>query len=169
MLPMGSHLSLFLFYILPPTHFFWFQFTPEYLPFLTPAIFYIDGWMDGWMDGWSINFFFFDHILETTQYFFSILSVPLNICFCTSFDIFWKKKTECFFFQKISPKSRFRFFRIFFFNFSNFSKTTQYFFPIAFGPLRRDFKTSFKKFCEKKIEIFCTQKISHNLFFFAKK
>ena len=45
---MGSHLSLFLFYIFPYKHFFGFEFAPGNRPFLTPAIFYIDGWvMDG--------------------------------------------------------------------------------------------------------------------------
>merc|ERR1712035_151583 len=91
---------------------------------------------EGW-DGRST--FFFDHILETTQYFFSILLVPLNICFCTSFEIL-KKKSECFFFKKFRQNRVFIFFAIFFKNFSNFSKTTQYFFLIVFAPLRRVFK-----------------------------
>ena len=76
---------------------------------------------------------------------------------------------EGFFFKKFRQNRGFVFFAIFFKNFSNFSKTTLYFSFIVFGPLRRDFKTSFKKFKEKKIGFFSNQKISNNFFFFAKK
>ena len=84
-------------------NFFDFKNTIGRSRFLTPAIFYIDGWMGwdgmGWDGmGWMVDqLFFFDHILETTQYFFSILLVPLNICFCTSFEIFKKNRIFCFF------------------------------------------------------------------------
>ena len=41
-------------FFVPRKLFFGFQFCIGNRPFLTPEIFYIDGWMDGWVmgDGW---------------------------------------------------------------------------------------------------------------------
>ena len=53
------------------------------------------------------------------------------------------------------------------FLFGNISKTTQYFFLVIFGPLRRLFRTSFGTFQKNKSEFFPIKKISQ-LFFFEK-
>jgi len=86
--------------------------------------------------------------------------------------VFWnirRKKIGMFFFSKNFAKIKNPFFfENFFKNLSNFSKTTQYFFLIIFGPLRRHIKTSFKKKFKKKIEFYFCQKISQ-LFFFEEK
>ena len=50
--------------------------------------------------------------------------------------------------------------------FGNISKTTQYFFLIVSGPLRRLFKTSFLK-NSKKIKIFKFVKKFRTIFFFS--
>ena len=54
------------------------------------------------------------------------------------------------------------------FLFGNISKTTQYFFLVIFGPLRRLFRTSFGTFQKNKSEFFPIKKISQ-LFFFETK
>ena len=74
-----------------------------------------------------------------------------------------------FFFSKNFAKIKNPLFRENFFKlFSNFSKTTQYFFLVVFGPLTRVIKTCFKKIFEKKIGNFSNKKISQ-LFFFLRK
>merc|ERR1712198_542201 len=117
----------------------------------------------GWM-GWSVNFFFFAHILKTTIYFFLIVSVPSNICFCTSFGIFAEKNRNILFFKIFRQNHRLLFFRKIFQGFLNFSKNTRYIFLIVFGPLRRVKKTSFEKKIKKKIEYYFCQKISQVFF-----
>merc|ERR1712198_227709 len=102
----------------------------------------------GWM-GWSVNFFFFAHILKTTIYFFLIVSVPSNICFCTSFGIFAEKNRNILFFKIFRQNHRLLFFRKIFQGFLNFSKNTRYIFLIVFGPLRRMIRTSFEKKSKK--------------------
>ena len=54
------------------------------------------------------------------------------------------------------------------FLFGNISKTTQYFFFVIFGPLRKLFRTSFGTFQKNKSEFFLIKKISQ-LFFFLRK
>merc|ERR1712198_776094 len=117
----------------------------------------------GWM-GWSVNFFFFAHILKTTIYFFLIVSVPSNICFCTSFGIFAEKNRNILFFKIFRQNHRPLFFRKFFQGFLNFSKTTRYISLIVFGPLRRVINTSFEKKIKQKIEFYFCQKISQVFF-----
>ena len=80
-----------------------------------PADFF-DGRMDG-MDGWDgmggRSTFFLAHILKTTTYFFLIISVPLNICFCTFFGIFAKKNRNVLFFKKFRQNRGLIFFSTF--------------------------------------------------------
>ena len=77
-------------------NFFVFHFTGRNRPFLTPAIFYFDGWM-GWDGmGWDgmggrSTFFFLSYLGNYKILFFNV-SDPLNIVLCTSFSIFLEKK-----------------------------------------------------------------------------
>ena len=86
--------------------------------------------------------------------------------------VFWnilRKKIGMFFFSKNFVKIKNPLFREKFIKlFSNFSKTTQYFFLVVFGPLTRVIKTCFEKIFEKKIGNFSNKKISQ-LFFFLRK
>ena len=98
-----------------------------------------------------------------------MVSDPHNICFFTSFGIFAEKKIGMFFFSKNFAKIKNPFFfENFFKNLSNFSKTTQYFFLIIFGPLRRHIKTSLKKKLKKKSNFIFVKKF-RNFFFFEEK
>ena len=78
-----------------------------------------------------------------------------------------EKKIGIFLFQKISNNFFFCEKIHFYKNFSNISETTQYFQFIVFRPLRRGFKTSFRKFREKKTEYSFSKKIEQ-LFFCEK-
>ena len=146
MLPYGVPFESLSFGHLPLQTLFDFKFSYEIDLFFSRAIFYIDGWMgwDGW-DGWSVNFFFFlARILKSTWYFFITVSGSLT----EAFHIFWnilRNKTGMFFLNKFRQNQKSLFSRIFFKNFSNFSKTTQYLFLIDSGPLRRVMKTFFGK------------------------
>ena len=84
---------------------------------------------------------------------------------------FWnirRKKIEMLFFSKNFAKIKNPlFFENFFKNFSNFSKITQYFFLIIFGPLQRHIKTSLKK-NKKKNQILFLSKNFATFFFEAK-
>ena len=94
-----------------------------------PADFYIDGRMDGWMgwdgmgwDGWSVHFFFFCPYLE--NYFIIFLNCFSSLKYMF-LHIFWNirgKKSECSFFQNISPKSTTTFFSKFFSRISQISR-----------------------------------------------
>merc|ERR1712198_137952 len=106
----------------------------------------------GWM-GWSVNFFFFAHILKTTIYFFLIVSVPSNICFCKSFGIFAEKNRNILFFKIFRQNHRPLFFSKIFSRISQFLENYSYIFLIVFGPLRRVIKTSFEKKNQKKNRI----------------
>ena len=78
-----------------------------------------------------------------------------------------QKKIGMFFFSKNFVKIKNPLFREKFFKlFSNFSKTTQCFFLIIFGPLRRLIKTYFEKLKKKSVN-FPNKKISQ--FFFRKR
>jgi len=85
--------------------------------------------------------------------------------------VFWnirRKKIGMFFFSKNFAKIKNPlFFENFFKNFSNFSKTTKYFFLIIFGPLRRHIKTYFKKNSKKKSNFIFVKKFRN--FFFLRK
>ena len=98
--------------------FFHFKFTYCNRPFLTPAIFYFDGWWWWWMvvvvvDGHELSKknMFFENISKTTRYFFLTVSRPLRRGFRTSFVKiskkvkkikFWKKFRTIFFFSDFS-------------------------------------------------------------------
>ena len=75
--------------------------------------------------------------------------------------VFWnirRKKIGMFFISKNFAKIKNPlFFENFFKNFSNFSKTTYYFFLIIFVPLRRHIKTSFKKILKKNRILFLSK------------
>ena len=107
--PMGSHLILFLFYITPNTLFL-ISKSPYSAGLFWSAEFFI--LTDGW-DGRS-TFFFLSYLGNYSILFLNSFS-SLKYMFLHFFWNILKKKMEWFFFQKISPKSRFRFFRIFFF------------------------------------------------------
>ena len=79
-----------------------------------------------------------------------------------------KKNRNVIFFKKFRQNQRSFFSRKFLQEISNFSKITQYFQFIVFGPLRRVFKTSFGKFLEKKSEYFFFKKF-RTTFFFCEK
>ena len=79
-----------------------------------------------------------------------------------------KKNRNVIFFKKFCQNQRSFFSRKFLQEISNFSKITQYFQFIVFGPLRRVFKTSFGKFLEKKSEYFFFKKF-RTTFFFCEK
>ena len=83
------------------------------------------------------------HLLENSE------KKNRNILFSKNFE-------QLFFCEKLH----------FYKNFSNISETTQYFQFIVFRPLRRVFKTSFRKFREKKWNILFSKKIE--LFFLRK-
>ena len=87
--------------------------------------------------------------------------------------VFWnilRKKIGMFFFSKNFVKIKNPLFREKIFKlFSNFSKTTQYFFLLVFGPHTRVRSTYFRKIFRKKIGNFSNKKISNFVFFFEKK
>ena len=98
------------------------------------------------VDG-SVLFFFFAHILKTIWYFFLIVSGSFKRWFSTYFGIFLEKKRNVIFFKKFLRNQTSLFHGKFYKYFSNFSKTTQSFFPIVFDPLR---KVAQDSFCTKK-------------------
>ena len=95
----------------------------------------------GWMVG---QLFFFGPYLEN---YFILFHNCFRSFLMMFFHIIWnilKKKIGMFSFSKNFAKIKIPLFRENFCqNFSNFSKTTQYFFFIVFGPLSRGFKTCF--------------------------
>ena len=75
-----------------------------------------------------------------------------------------------FFFSKYFDKIKNHLFlENFYKDFSNFSKTTRYFFLIVFGPLRRVHKISFRIFRKRNWKFFLFQNISQLFFFFWEK
>ena len=85
----------------------------------------IDGWGGwdgmGWMDGWSLNYFFGPY-LKNYFIFFLNYFISLKYMFL---HIFWnirRKKSECSFFQNISPKSTTTFFSKIFSRISQISR-----------------------------------------------
>ena len=109
-------------------------------------------------DGRSVNFFF--NISITTWYFFKTVLSPLYRGFSRLLEYSQKKIGIFLFFKKFCLNQKSLFSR------KNFSKTTQYFFLIVFGPYRRVMKTSLEKL-KKKIGNFSNKKISQ--LFFAQK
>ena len=107
---MGSHLILFLFYILPQVTFLTSKTYRVYRVFWPLNFLYwrMDGM--GWMDGMVGPLFFFGPYLENYYIIFLNCSRSLKYLFL---HIFWnirEKKSECSFFQKISSKSGVDFF-----------------------------------------------------------
>ena len=96
-----------------------------------------------------------------------MVSDPHNICFYTSFGIFAEKKSECSFFQKISPKSKIPFFSKIFSRICQISrKLLNIFSSLFLVPLEDILRHLLKKIL-KKIEFYFCQKISQ-LFFLRK-
>ena len=104
---MGSHLILFLFYILPQVTFLISKTYRVYRVFWPLNFLY---WRMGWM-GWMVGpLFFFGPYLE--NYFIIFLNCFRSLKYLF-LHIFWnirEKKSECSFFQKISSKSGVDFF-----------------------------------------------------------
>ena len=121
----------------------------------------------GWMDGRATCFFFCLYLENYLIVFHNGFRPPKYMFL----HVFWnirRKKIGMFYFSKNFAKIQNPlFFEFFFNNFSNFSKITEYFFLISFGPLRKLINTSFKENFKKNIEFYFCQKISQ-LFFLRK-
>ena len=140
-------------------------------PGLLATFILTDGWMDGWMDGMDgrSTFFFLAHISKTTWYFFIMVSDPHNICFYTSFGIFAEKKSECSFFQEISPKSKIPFFsKIFSRIFQISRKLLNIFSSLFLVPLEDILRHILKKISKKKSNFIFVKKF-RNFFFLRQK
>ena len=127
MLPYGVPFESLSLLYLTLRNFFWLSIYSRYL-----QIFDIDGWKEGCMVDGSVLFFFFAHILKTIWYFFLIVSGSLKRWFSTYFGIFSEKKSKCYFFQKISPKSNIPFSRKVLQVFLKFFKNYSIFLPDCF-------------------------------------
>ena len=97
-----------------------------------------------------------------------MVSDPHNICLYTSFGIFAEKKSECSFFQKISPKSKIPFFS------KNFSRIFQIsrkllniFSSLFLVPLDDILRHLLKKKIKKKSNFIFVKKFRN--FFFLRK
>ena len=108
---------------------------------------FIDGRMDGWMDGMDgRSTFFFGPYLE--NYFIIFLNCFSSLKYMF-LHIFWNirgKKSECSFFQKISPKSGVGFFSTFWTQIRKFLENNLIFFSDCFWSPQKRFKDIF---CEK--------------------
>ena len=121
-----------------------------------------DGW-DGW-DGWSVHFFFLSY-LGNYQILFLNVSDPLNIVLCTSFNIFFKKKSYFFFFN--FAKIEFFFGKIFTSISHIFQKQLNIFFSLCLVPLE-EFLRHLLENSEKKNRNIFFSKNFEQLFFLRK-
>ena len=122
MLPYGILFDSLSFLYPTSGHFIDFKITLLPWPFLTPPIFYIDGWMDG-CDGRST--FFFGPYLENYFIIFLNFFSSLKYMFLHFILEYSRKKIGMFFFSKNFAKiGGWFFFRLFEHKFANFSKTT---------------------------------------------
>merc|ERR1712212_1017514 len=115
--------------------------------------------------------FFLAHILKTTSYFSQLFHFP-QIYVSAHFLEYSRKKSECSFFQNISPKSTTTFFSKIFSRISQISrKLHKNFFKIfrqnQQPPFFRKFFQGFLKFLENYTKIFSKYfaKINNHLFF----
>ena len=97
-----------------------------------------------------------------------MVSDPHNICFYTSFGIFAEKKSECSFFQKISPKSKIPFFSKIFSRIFQISRKLLIIFSSLFlVPLEDILRHLLKKISKKKSNFIFVKKFRN--FFFLRK
>ena len=96
-----------------------------------------------------------------------MVSDPHNICFYTSFGIFAEKKSECSFFQKISPKSKTPFFSKFFSRICQISRKLLNIFSSLFLVPLEDLLRHLLKKNKKKLNFIFVKKFRN--FFFLRK
>ena len=139
MLPYGVPFDSLSFLYLTSGHSFDFKNLVGLSRFLTPPIFYIDGWMDGW-DGMVGPLFFFGPYLENYFIIFLNFFSSLKYMFLHFFLEYSQKKIGMFFFSKNFAKiGGWFFFSTFWTQIRKFLENNLIFFSDCFGSPQKRF------------------------------